>query len=306
VKRLLERTDKDISRIYHDLGLDFEARWFSLLYLLNEQSPMTITGAAESLGYSHPAVNKLAAQMTRKGLVASSKDRKDKRRRLLRLTKKGRETAILLEPVWEEIRAVLRELLEASDDNLLLAIEDFERLLGESDLYSRIFDRLKPRLLGKIEILEYSPRYKKDFKSLNSHWLKRHFGLEERDKEMLDDPHGSIIEQGGAVLFARLEGKIVGTCALVRHEAHIFELTKMAVAEKARRRSVGAALTLAAIKKASDLGACEIYLETHPTFKAAQHLYRRHGFRRVASSPIPKRYRRKRVCMRLVLGKEAS
>jgi DNA-binding MarR family transcriptional regulator len=110
---------------------------------------MSITGAAESLGYSHPAINKLAAQMGRRGLVVSSKDRKDRRRRLLRLTKKGRDTAVLLKPVWEEIRGVLREMLEASDHNLLLAVEDFEQLLDQRDLYTRIFDRLKPQSPGK-------------------------------------------------------------------------------------------------------------------------------------------------------------
>ena len=86
MKRLLERTDRDISNIYRELGMDFEARWFSLLYLLNEESPVTITGAAEKLGYTHPAINKLAAQMERKGLLTSSISSKDRRKRLLRLT----------------------------------------------------------------------------------------------------------------------------------------------------------------------------------------------------------------------------
>jgi DNA-binding MarR family transcriptional regulator len=151
MKRLLEKTDKDISRVYRELGVDFEARWFSLLYLLNEESPMSITGAADSLGYSHPAINKLAAQMSRKGLVSSRRDRRDRRKRLLRLTKKGREAAAFLKPVWEDIRGVLREMLEASDSNLLLAVKDFEQLLDEKDLYTRILERLKPHLLREAE-----------------------------------------------------------------------------------------------------------------------------------------------------------
>jgi DNA-binding MarR family transcriptional regulator len=304
MKRLLERTDKDISSIYRELGMDFEARWFSLLYLLNKSSPMTVTGAAECLGYTHPAINKIAAQMSRKGLLTSSVSTKDRRKRLLCLSRKGRETAALLEPVWEDIRAVLLELLQASDHNLLLAIEEFERLLDERDLYNRIFDRLKPRLLREIEILDYRPIFKKDFESLNREWLKKHFRVEKHDEEILADPVGKIIKPGGAVIFARLKGRIVGTCAIIRHSEKVFELSKMAVAEGVRRRSVGTALTLGAIKRATTLGGLDLYLETHPTLIAAQRLYEGLGFKRVSTSPIPPRYRRKRIVMRLRLRKE--
>jgi ribosomal protein S18 acetylase RimI-like enzyme len=302
MKRLLERTNRDVSNVYRELGVDFEARWFSILYLLNRESPMTITGAAYRLGYTHPAVNKLAAEMSRKGLLTSSKSKQDRRKRLLRLTSKGRKTARALAPVWRDIRLVVVDLLESSEHNLLLAVEDFERLLDEKPLYERIFERLKPRLLKDIEVLDYQPRYREKFKTLNYQWLKEHFGVERHDEEVLNDPAGKIIKPGGAVIFARRDRKIVGTCALLKHEAGHFELTKMAVAKEARRRSVGTALTLAMIQRARALGAKEIWLETHPTFISAQRLYGSLGFKRAESSPIPRYYRRKRVAMRLELS----
>jgi DNA-binding MarR family transcriptional regulator/GNAT superfamily N-acetyltransferase len=306
MRRLLEKTDKDISNIYRELGMDFEARWFSLLYLLSQESPVTITGAAESLGYTHPAINKLAAQMERKGLLTSSTSGKDRRKRLLRLTAKGRKTAGSLKPVWEDIRIVLRDLLAASDHDLLLAIGELERCLAERSLYSRIFDRMKNRLLEEIEILDYRPSYRERFASLNSQWLKKHFRIEKHDAEVLADPARKIIEPGGAVIFARVRGRIVGTCALLRHGEGVFELSKMAVAEGARRRSVGTALTLAMIDRARSLGARDIYVETHPSLVGAQRLYGSLGFRRITSGPIPKRYRRKRILMKLELRKETT
>jgi ribosomal protein S18 acetylase RimI-like enzyme/DNA-binding MarR family transcriptional regulator len=304
MKRLLERTNRDVSKIYEDLGMDFEARWFSLLYLLNEESPITITGAAARLGYTHPAVNKLAAEMGRKGLLTSSRGRNDRRKRLLRLTAKGRKTALAIKPVWRDIRIVVRDLLESSSHNMLLAIADLERLLDEKPLYDRIFERVRPRLLKGVEVLDYEPRYRHKFKALNYQWLKGHFGVERHDEEVLDDPVGKIIKPGGVVLFARLNRKIVGTCALLKHDAGVFELTKMAVAKEARRRSVGTALTLAIVRRAQALGAKEIWLETHPTMVAAQRLYESLGFKQMESSPIPRRYRRKRIVMKLGLSEK--
>jgi DNA-binding MarR family transcriptional regulator len=89
LRRLLERLNKDVSLYYRTLGLGFQPHWFSTLYLLGRRSPMTVTGIAEALGYTHPAVTKLAGQMVRAGLVASSRGR-DRRERRLALTGKGR------------------------------------------------------------------------------------------------------------------------------------------------------------------------------------------------------------------------
>lgn len=301
MRRLLERMDKDISEIYRALGIDFEARWFSTLYLLKMKSPMTITGIAESLGYTHPGVHKIAREMSQKGLVVSVTDKRDRRKRLVKLSKKGREAAAFLSPVWDDIHYVLKELLASAEHNLLTAIEQIEGRLDEMEMYERLFERMKSRLLRKIEILDYRPTYKNKFKSLNYAWLKKNFTVDAHDEEILSDPFGKIIKPGGAVLFARLERRIVGTCALIKHEGDLFELSKMAVIEDSRKRLVGTKLTMAVIDKVKALGAPALYLETHPTFLPAQRLYESLGFRKVDSSPIPPRYRRRRVVMKLRL-----
>jgi ribosomal protein S18 acetylase RimI-like enzyme len=301
MKRLLDRMNRDISGTYRSLGLDFEARWFSVFYLLKEEAPLTVTGIANRLGFSHPAVIKIAREMGRKGLLLSSQDKTDRRKRLLRLSRKGKETADRLSPVWEDIRSVIQELLDGADHHLLLAIEGMEHQLDEKELSERLFERMKPHLPEDIEILDYQPAYKKKFASLNEAWLKKHFRKDPHDRDLLADPYKKIIRPGGAVLFARLRGRIVGTCALLKHAENVFELSKMAVSEEARRRLVGTRLTLAVIEKAEAMGARALYLETHPSFVSARRLYEGLGFREVASSPLPVRYRRRRLVMKLEL-----
>jgi DNA-binding MarR family transcriptional regulator len=277
LKRLRERMDNDISGIYQTLGIDFKAKWFSTLYLLRTQPSMSITGVAECLGFSHPAVNKIAAEMVGKGLLVSNTDKKDRRRRVLKLTRKGRTIADYLGPVWDEVRFVVGDLIGSVEHNLLEAIEGIEERLDEKEMYAN---------------------YMKHFESLNRAWMEGKFRIEKHDAEMLSDPFENIIKPGGTVIFAKLCRKIVGTCALLRHENGVFELAKMAVAEESRRRLVGTKLTLAIIEKTKAFGACELYLETHPTFVHAQRLYESLGFKHMESSPIPKRYRRRRVVMK--------
>lgn len=57
LKRLSERLSKDVLLLCRKLDVDFEARWFSILYTLDRQSPMAVTKLAQSLELTHTAIN---------------------------------------------------------------------------------------------------------------------------------------------------------------------------------------------------------------------------------------------------------
>jgi DNA-binding MarR family transcriptional regulator len=301
LKRLTIRMNKDVSLIYRDLGIEFEARWFPVAYLLHLRPALSISEIAETLNYTHTAIKNFANEMLKKGLLDSSRDPSDKRRRILSLSTKGRNVLSQLLPVWHEVRAVASELVEASQPNLLTAISSVEQQLDEQEVYPRIRERLRSQLLETIELLEYRPAFKKYFRTLNYEWLETHFRVEPSDKKSLSDPKGQIINKGGTVLFAKLANQIVGTAALVRHPGDIFELTKMAVAKNFRRRLVGTKLTLEILDRARSKGARCLYLETHPTLKPAQRLYENMGFKPIDDSPIRAIHRRRRIPMKIDL-----
>jgi len=302
LKRLGEKLQKDVSRVYRDLDVDFEARWFSILYALKKQSPMTITALARSLRLTHPAVNQLAGEMIKKRLLLTGKGKSDERQRLLRLSAKGSRVAVSLEPIWQEIRGATEELIEEAGSKLLPLISRIENLLDDRNMYQRVSARLADIQNNDLEILDYRPAWKKHFQALNLEWLQKDFTVEQEDREVLSDPNGRIIKPGGAILFARLEGKIVATCALRRHAEEIFELTKMAVASSHRRRKIGSILLAATIERARSLGAALIILETSPKLVCANGLYRKHGFRQT-DMPLPgiSRFKRKSITMALEL-----
>jgi DNA-binding MarR family transcriptional regulator/ribosomal protein S18 acetylase RimI-like enzyme len=301
LKRLTVRMNKDVSRVYRELGLEFEARWFPVAHLLREEPALSISEIADALNYTHTAIKNFANEMIRSGLVEATQNRADRRKRNLRLTRKGRRVVSELDPVWREIHAVAGELVAGSEPDLLDAIRGVELQLDQKEVYPRIRERLRSRLLDAVEITPYKPAYKKHFRSLNAEWLNKHFRIEPHDERLLSDPKGTIIDPGGAVLFARREGRIVGTAALIRHADDLFELAKMAVAATARRRFVGTKLTLAIIDRAREHGARFLFLETHSKLRAAQRLYEKVGFERIAESPVPPLFDRRRIMMRIAL-----
>ena len=138
LKRLSERLMKGVTRLYREHDVEFEGRWFPLLYTLSQHSPVSVTEMARFLGLTHPAINQLAAEMTAAGLLVSGKDPADERRRLLSLSEKGHRTAKLLQPLWDDIRLVTRQLIEASGPDILSALDRCERLLDQADIHERV------------------------------------------------------------------------------------------------------------------------------------------------------------------------
>lgn len=302
LKRLSERLMRDGSRIYHEHGLDFEPRWFAVTFLLSRSSPMAVTAIADTLGLTHPAINQIAGQMERRGLLVSHKDKSDERRRLLSLSPKGLKLVKELDLLWNAIKDCTDEMLRQSGHDVLGMLAAVEAELDRKDMFTRVTDRVKQRQYDAIEIMEYSPAYKRYFKSLNLEWLKEFFEVEALDAKILNNPQKEIIDAGGYIIFARLDGKIVGTAALIKHDERTYEIAKMAVTPAVRGRRVGLKLTHAAIEIARRAGAAHVVLETSPKLAPALALYEKLGFVKVPyDNGKGSKYKRKSIMMKLVL-----
>jgi DNA-binding MarR family transcriptional regulator len=279
LKRLSDDVLRQGEHVYEMLGIEFEPRWFAIVYLLKSaQGPLSITEIADSLGLTHPAVIKTVRSMVSKGILTSRKDRRDARRHLVRLSRKGQAMLPVLEPVWEDFRAATKELFGEIEVDVISVLEKLEKGLARRSLSARIVERVKQRQYEEVEIVDYTPRHREAFEKLNCEWLTRYFEVEPEDRRALTDPEGQILAEGGAVLFARLDGAIVGTIALINHGDGVFELAKMAVTESAQGRQAGKRLADAAIARARGAGARTVALRTDARLQAAVQLYRGLGF----------------------------
>lgn len=128
-----------------------------------------------------------------------------------------------------------------------------------------------------IEIIDFEPKYRDDFKNLNVEWLEKYFEVEPYDKEVLSNPEKYILEKGGKIFFAKFEDKIIGTVALMPKNSS-FELTKMAVTDKIQSKGIGSLLMQKCIDEAKNLGLKEIFLFSNTKLDKAINLYKKVGF----------------------------
>jgi len=145
LRRLSDRLYRDISRLYRELDLDMEARWFPIIYVLSDGEPASVTEIAARIGMTHPAVHQIVNAMGRAGLVDSQTDDQDQRRRLLRLTPKGDRTVRDLQPLWSRIDSEIDTLIRDSGGTLLDSVERIERSLDEKEFLERMRPGLESR-----------------------------------------------------------------------------------------------------------------------------------------------------------------
>ncbi|WP_300379248.1 GNAT family N-acetyltransferase [Henriciella sp.] len=125
------------------------------------------------------------------------------------------------------------------------------------------------------------------FKALNLAWIEQMFDVEASDLAQLDDPQATIIDLGGRVLIAEVDGEPVGTAGLVAgHAPGTLELVKMSARDDMRGKGVGKALMAACIETAREVGAKCIWLESNRKLDAALGLYKAAGFRELTGEEM--------------------
>jgi putative acetyltransferase len=138
-----------------------------------------------------------------------------------------------------------------------------------------------------MEIVAFGPEHSAAFKALNEAWIAQHFTLEPKDREVLDDPVGMILDRGGKIAMALEAGEPVGCVALLAMVDGGYEVAKMTVIEAMRGSGLGRALMQWCIDTASAEGAPRLYLETNSSLAPALALYRAMGFRDLPPRETP-------------------
>lgn len=138
-----------------------------------------------------------------------------------------------------------------------------------------------------MEIVEFEPRHAVAFRTLNEGWISKHFALEAKDREVLNDPQGTIVAKGGRIFMAEHEGAPVGCVALLKMDDGGFEVAKMTVSETVRGSGLGRLLLQRCIDAGAEAGATRLYLETNSGLGPALGLYRAMGFQELPPAETP-------------------
>lgn len=311
LRRLSDKLMQGVTSVYQELGVEFEPRWFPVFRLLLESESLSITAIAQELSLTHPAINQVAEQLLKHGLIEASKG-DDRRKRMLKLSDKGKTLAQHMEPTWQAIRIANEQLLEEVGGKFLEQLGEIEAAIVSRDMYRRVRE-IQPRPNSQAasrdsyHIRGYIEDDREAFRTLNHEWLNKYFSVEPTDEEYLLHPEERILATGGAIFIAEDNACTVGTCALL-HNQQEFEIAKLAVTASAQGKGIGRALTLAAIEEAKNRGAKVVSLETSPILLRAMKLYESLGFRVVNDIPSaghpaagPSAYQRATIWMRLDL-----
>jgi GNAT superfamily N-acetyltransferase len=129
-----------------------------------------------------------------------------------------------------------------------------------------------------VEIVPFHASLRTHFYRLNAQWLEKHFHIEDIDCRLLGDPETYVLQPGGAIFFARLGDQIIGTCALLRESAGVYELSKMGVDESFRGRGAGRRLLNAAVAEFHRRDGQMLFLESSSLLTTALRMYEQVGF----------------------------
>ncbi len=154
--------------------------------------------------------------------------------------------------------------------------------------------------MSKVEIVDFSNEaHQPAFRRLNEEWISKYFVMEEADFKSLDHPQEYIIDKGGYILIALLDGEPVGTCGLIQMENNSYELAKMSVSPSAHGQGIGTLLMNAVLTRAREIGATRVYIESNRCLIPAITLYRKSGFVEIEGGVSP--YARCNIQLELLL-----
>lgn len=142
LRKISEKLLLEISGIYKSKGIDFEPGWFHILHLLLEKEELSITEIADILQVSHPSVIQVAKVLEKRELIHTFPGKEDRRKRMIRLTKEGRQLTDQVEPLWKKIKEAVAELLSKGKHSrfLLEALTELEENLDEHPLMQKVND----------------------------------------------------------------------------------------------------------------------------------------------------------------------
>ncbi|WP_264523961.1 GNAT family N-acetyltransferase [Flavobacterium sp. N502536] len=151
-----------------------------------------------------------------------------------------------------------------------------------------------------VEIIPFSSDLKEHVKILNIEWLQKYFRVEERDEVVLSNPQEEIIDKGGLIFYARYKGEIIGTVSLMKINDTTFELSKMAVSDKAQGLGVGNKLLEHCMTVAENNNIKKLFLYSNRILLPALHLYEKFGFIEVPLEDVS--YERADIKMEKILS----
>ena len=274
LKRLSENTVADGRKLYQFIDMGIEPNWFLVFRIIQEQGETSISEITTLLKFAHPSVISIVKKMEKAGYLDIEPSKKDKRKQIIRLSKKGKQEMPNMQKVWQASELAIASVFK--NDNFLKELESMEMALEEESFFDRVLNNLSQ---DSVKIVPFTEKDGKLFASLNKDWLNRYFIVEPIDKIVLNNPKKHIIQKDGHILMAKYRDVTAGTVALLPKDKSEIELCRMAVDPAYQKRGLGGKLMQKAIEVAREHSYQTIFLYSNLKLESALSLYKKFGFK---------------------------
>jgi DNA-binding MarR family transcriptional regulator/N-acetylglutamate synthase-like GNAT family acetyltransferase len=250
-----------------------------VLYELAHREETTASELGEELGLDAGYLSRVLRGFEKHGLIHKRPSEADGRRRLLRLTERGREAFAPLDArSRNDIGAMLGSLPVAEQERLVEAMRTIEELLSARP------DPAVPYLLR--------PPWPGDMGWVvhrHGDLYAREYGWDERFEALVAEIVAQFIQQYDPrrerCWIAERDDEIVGCVFLVRESEEIAKLRLLLVEPKARGLGIGSRLVEECIRFARQAGYRKITLWTNDVLSSARRIYEGMGFRLFREEP---------------------
>jgi DNA-binding MarR family transcriptional regulator/N-acetylglutamate synthase-like GNAT family acetyltransferase len=250
-----------------------------VLYELAHREETTAGELGEELGLDAGYLSRILSGFQKHGLIRKRPSEADGRRRLLRLTERGREAFALLDArSRSEIGAMLGGMSIAGQERLVEAMRAIERLLSfrPDPAVPYLLRPPQPGDMGWV-VHRHGVLY------------AREYGWDERFEALVAGIVAKFIQQYDPRVercwIAERDGEVVGCVFLVRESEEVAKLRLLLVEPEARGLGIGSRLVEECIRFARQAGYLKITLWTNDVLNSARRIYEAMGFQLVHEKP---------------------
>lgn len=250
-----------------------------ILFELAQQEGLTVSELVKILKLDGGYVSRILSSFKEKGLLVKDRTKDDGRRRILKLSGKGRGVFRLLnDRARDQAKEILKGVTEEDQIRLIRAMAAIEDILGNKSVCE-----------GSILI--------RSFRSGDIGWITQRHGAIYDMEYQFDETFEALVagilarlvakydQRKDHIWIAEIDGERVGSIVIAGAGKKIAKLRLFLVEPWARGRGIGKMLLKECIRFARQAGYRKLVLWTQSILSAARNLYESEGFRLVKEYP---------------------
>ena len=243
-----------------------------VLFEIAHRDELTASDLWRELGLDPGYLSRILGRLEQSGLIVKARSETDGRRRLLSLTREGKDAFSLLDNrSREEVAEMLGDLSEGDQRRLLEAMQTIESILDKGFKFSEPF-LLRPHEPGDMGwvVHRHGVLYAQEYG-----WHERFEGLV---AQIVADFINGYDPARERCWIAELNGERVGCVFVVKGGDTVAKLRLLLVEPGARGLGLGTRLVEECIRFARRSGYKTLTLWTNSVLDAARHIYQEQGF----------------------------